>query len=118
MTASGNHIAESSITGKSVAETKTFSWTSSPIGASVVGPYGGSLIQFKIKNNSNSKATASVHLIHRYNHDSATTEGDMSYTLEAGEERVFATIELGGDSYIKFTGDIEGNGGDGGRNPN
>lgn len=117
MTASGSHSATASVTGKSAAATPTFSWTSSPIGASVFGPYGGSLIQYKIKNNSNSKATAKVHLIHRYNHDSATTEGDMSYTLEAGEERVFATIELGGDSYIKFTGDIEGNGGDGGRNP-
>lgn len=85
---------------------------------SQVGPYGGYLVQFKIVNNSTSTATAKFHLIHRYNHASATTEGDRSVTLKAGEEQIFASIEYGGDSYIHFEGDIEGTGGDGGPTPN
>lgn len=70
-----------------------------------------------IKNKWNVEKTAKFHLIHRYNHASATTEGDRSITLKAGEEQVFASIEYGGDNYIKFTGDIEGMGGDGGPTP-
>lgn len=98
-----------------VPVTKTFTWKTS-VKTSQIGPYGGYLVQFIIVNQSSSKATANFYLIHRYNHGSATTEGNRSITLNAGDEQVFASIEYGGDSYIHFEGDIEGTGGDGGPN--
>lgn len=94
---------------------KTFTWKTSSK-TSQIGPYGGYLVQFIIVNQSSSKATAHFHLIHRYNHGSANTEGDRSISLNPGEEQIFASIEFGGDSYIHFEGDIEGSGGDGGLN--
>ncbi|MBQ0024700.1 MAG: hypothetical protein KBT00_03115 [Bacteroidales bacterium] len=107
--------ANVSISATAPAE-KTFEWSSSAK-TSQVGPYGGYLVQFKIINKSASTATAKFHLIHRYNHAASTTEGDRSITLKAGEEQIFASIEYGGDSYIRFEGDIEGGGGDGGPTP-
>lgn len=71
-----------------------------------------------IKNKWNVEKTAKFHLIHRYCYASTTTEGDRIVTLKAEEDQAFTSIEYGRGIYIKFTGDIEESGGDGGPGSN
>ena len=77
----------------------------------------GYLVSVKIKNIGGSIGTCHYHMIHRYNHTSTTTEGDKSVTLGSGEQRQIAMIEFGNDSYIRVSGDVTLDGGDGDLSP-